>query len=249
VSDDQFLLRTRPHTRWWKRISTERWISTVAVIVAAGAAVFSGLQYRAANRQADIAEQTREDAQKASKEQTKDVERARIAAEKSADAALKLAEAGAASAKSVQRTAGASEESAKLARQQLSTAIEALNEERRPFLEVVEFHQSDGDNTVWTRLKNSGRTTAYNTTVTAWIELGDRIQFGVPFTPIYQARLGGTFLAGDIPSDEAVEVHMVLGTSDNVIGIPVFHPGAPVRVHGATVYRDIRSRSYDLDIC
>jgi len=50
-----------PRSPWWQRVTTDRNLALVALLVATIAAIFSGLQYLAANRQADIAELARRD--------------------------------------------------------------------------------------------------------------------------------------------------------------------------------------------
>jgi len=96
-----------PRLPWWRRISIDRFLGIAALLVALIAAIFSALQYRAANRQADIADQARRDARKVSDDQARDVERSRTAAEKSAAAAEKLAARMERSAKAAESSANA----------------------------------------------------------------------------------------------------------------------------------------------
>src|SRR5271169_1832890 len=88
---EQYYLIPPPRISWWKRVGADRILGVAALVVALSAAIFSGLQYRAANRQADIADQARKDAKKALDDQAEDVKKSRTAAEKSAAAAEKLA--------------------------------------------------------------------------------------------------------------------------------------------------------------
>ena len=111
-----------PRVPWWKRISPDRLLGIAALLVAFGAAIFSGLQYRAANRQADIADQARKDAKTASDDQAKDVERSRTAAEKSAAAAEKLASGMERSAKAAETSADAGRDALALNRRALVLA-------------------------------------------------------------------------------------------------------------------------------
>jgi len=111
---------------WRKRFSTDRIISIAALVVAAGAGLFSGLQYRAVSRQAkavedqvNIARQARDDATTSAKNQADDVKRAREAAEKSADAAQKLSNG-------MERSASAAEKSASAGREALALNRRAL---------------------------------------------------------------------------------------------------------------------------
>jgi len=119
MSEKRYLIPS-PRVPWWKSVSTDRVLGVAALVVALGAVVFSGSQYRAASRQADIADQARTDAKKMSDDQAKDVERARTAAEKSAAAAEKLA-AG------MERSAKAAESSAK-------AGLDALTLNRRALI-------------------------------------------------------------------------------------------------------------------
>ena len=106
MSERDYLIQP-PRISRLKRIGADRILGVAALIVASSAAIFSGLQYRAANRQADIAEQARKDAKKASDDQAKDVERSRAAAEKSAAAAENLAAGMERSAKAAESSATA----------------------------------------------------------------------------------------------------------------------------------------------
>ena len=118
MSEQGYIIQPPP-IPWWKRLSLDRILGIVALLVALSAAIFSALQYRAANRQADIAEQARRDARRASDDQARDVERSRTAAEKSAAAAEKLA-AG------MERSAKAAESSANAGRDALGLNKRAL---------------------------------------------------------------------------------------------------------------------------
>ena len=120
-----------------KPIDWDRWLSAGALTVAIGAAIFSGLQYRASERQAraeeeqvKIAREARDDAKQAAKEQAADVERSRKAAEASASAAKTLADG-------MHRSASAAEASAKAGNESLKLSRQAMILSEQPLLETV----------------------------------------------------------------------------------------------------------------
>ena len=121
-----------------KPINWDRWLSGAALVIALGAAIFSGLQYRASDREATaaelqvkIAQGARDDAKQAAKEQAADVERSRKAAEASATAAKALADG-------MQRSASAAEASAKAGNESLQLSRQAMVLSEQPLLETVQ---------------------------------------------------------------------------------------------------------------
>jgi hypothetical protein len=118
-------------------INWDRWLGGAALFVAMGAAVFSGLQYRASDREATAAEEqvrlariAGDDAKRATKEQAADVQRSRKAAEDSALAAKALAEG-------MQRSASAAEASARAGNESLKLSRQAMMLSEQPLLETV----------------------------------------------------------------------------------------------------------------
>lgn len=112
-------------------------MSVAALVISLGAATFSFLGYRAADRQARAAEDqvrmarvARDDAQQATRAQAQDVERSRKASEDSARAAQDLA-------KGMLRSARAAEESAQAGASSLSLGKRALVLSESPLLETL----------------------------------------------------------------------------------------------------------------
>jgi hypothetical protein len=114
-----------------RRSQTALVIAGAAVLVAVMAAIFSGLQWKAADRQADISDRALGLAEKSAKDQTEDITRSRKAAEDSAAAAVRLAGANASMAETMRNELDAANKQVKVMQQQLETAD-------RPWVKIVD---------------------------------------------------------------------------------------------------------------
>jgi hypothetical protein len=170
-----------------KPFNRDKLIAWLALIVSLSAAIFSGLQYRAANREAAAAEeqvalarQTRDEARQAIRDQAIDVERARKAAEKSADAAQQLAGGMARSARAAETSAQAGRAALELSRRSLILA-------NAPSLQVLTSALDKPLGTsdpisVLTRIVNAGKGIAYQTQINQWLRIAPTFTF--PYTAV-----------------------------------------------------------------
>jgi hypothetical protein len=157
--DDKYLLRVpipepvqaAQHPKDQRRVDTANVISVIALVVAGSSALFALLQWRAADKQADIAMAALRQTQKAATEQSADIERTRRAAEKSADQAADLA-AG------MKESAVVQSKSLSLAEQQFATLRGAVHGGMQPLLYDVSAKIS-GDEIEFT-IANKGKLAA-----------------------------------------------------------------------------------------
>jgi hypothetical protein len=156
------------HPNVAQRSKTAIILSICAVVVAASAALFSFLQWKAADRQADIAERAFKLAEKSSQDQAEDVRRSRKAAEESAKAAATLADTGLKSLSLTERGANASERSARTAEESLKTNVATFKFDERPLLSLIDYKavkSTEGKHVEFTlTVNNVGKTEAYGIT-------------------------------------------------------------------------------------
>ena len=121
--EDRYALPPPPPRPWYQRISADRWFSLAAIFAALAAAAFTGWY-------AWDTHGMRIDAQIAAKKQIDDVKLAREAAQRSADAAVSLAEG-------MTTSAAAAQKSAALSQAQLENSIALFHIDQRARLDVI----------------------------------------------------------------------------------------------------------------
>jgi hypothetical protein len=153
------------HPRVEKRSLIALIVAVAAVLVALVAALFSALQWKAADRQADIADRALRLAEKSAKDQAGDIERSRKAAENSAKAASTLADTGLKNLSLTERSAKASERSARTAEDSLKTNVATFKFDQRPLMSLIAYKavkSADGRHVDFTlTVTNIGKTEAY----------------------------------------------------------------------------------------
>ncbi len=194
MHDRQYLLpEIKPS--WRKQITWERLFTAAAFVISLLAVVFSFLQYRAADRQADIAEQARLDAKAAMDAQGKDVERARKAAEESAKAAQTLAEGMAKSAAAAEASANAGQKALDLNRRALilsnAPLVTATESKLNKALSVDDIPE------IVTELINGGKGTAYQFRATQWITVSKTRKRTFDYEPIPEQSITDITPRGD----------------------------------------------------
>lgn len=180
MNEDDLLLKLKP--TWYERIRWQTWLSVISFVVS----VLSGLftwqlvrigdrQAKAAEHQASTADQALKDAKETSASQKSDVERARKAAESSAQAAQKLAEG-------MIRSATAAESSAQAGRQALSLNLRSLILSNQPDVEIADLRLKKAltpneKPVVTARIYNPGRGRAIEMEARGWINLSNKLFF------------------------------------------------------------------------
>jgi len=172
-------------------INWDRWAGVAALVVSLGAALFTGLQYRAASHQAAAAEdqvalarEARDEAKQATKDQADDVRRAREAAEKSADAAQKLASGTERSARAAETSASAGLDALQLNRRALllsnMPSLQLFNSRLAKPVSLVDIVS------VTTKIFNAGRGIAYRAEIQQWLNVAPArvFAYGALATPL-----------------------------------------------------------------
>jgi hypothetical protein len=244
MSDERYLLKpptaeptqAPPHPKEQKRATLALQISSIAAFFALLAALGSIWQAFEVWR-------SREEARKAFDTQAKDVERSRKAAEETAGAMRSLSEL-------MNQSAKTSEANYELGLQALSNSIIAFRTEIRPWLMVEQDLAKVSIDTLTAelRLRNHGKTPAYDVRIHSWGEFGHYKQ-GALRTFVEEGRSGNpeqaSVLFRPILPEQSQTVTIMTGgrtISDKFIK-------QVVRLRGTVTYSDVFRNKYETSAC
>jgi hypothetical protein len=214
-------------------------VTLLIALFAAGFAGWSALE----------AHLTRKEADETAKELKKDIERSRVAAEKSAEAAAALADVSKNNLSVTERIARAAEGNMNVAQHQVNAALASIRVQQRPQLEITEYNL--GESMLLLTLHNSGHSAAISPDAASKVELGHYInckELDRCFVPDATINEGLHNSIPDIPVDDRPQMNMPvsLGLHRSISSLG---QDSGIRVSGVVKYKDEEGYVYHLPFC